>query len=89
MGYPEGKILAIIFVSENRLITIKNHKSWRKLKKIGSKSPRSHYFLGPGCASNGSPLKEILAIDTVSQNRLKTMKKYEIWRKFSKSVLGS
>ena len=38
MGLHEGKILAIDMVSQNRLITIKNHEIWRRFEKeIGSR----------------------------------------------------
>ena len=34
-----------------------------------------HRFLGPGGAHNGSPWGEIMAIDTVSENKLNAIKK--------------
>ena len=39
MGPPEGEILAIDTVSQNRLNTTKNLEVWRKFWKLGSKIP--------------------------------------------------
>ena len=33
MGFPEGEILAIAIVSQNRLTTIKNHENLSKFQK--------------------------------------------------------
>ena len=43
-----------------------------------------NWFLGPGVSLMGPPEGEILANNTVSQNRLNINKNHEILRKFSK-----